>query len=521
MRTTNRPQNFTTTTGPSNTDALQQFITIVTSSIERHAQTDQELGAAWQWDQGLTTTSTTTHQGVFTPAERSSMLTALQNDEDKCIEWQMIKQSCIAQMTNIMEIIQEQPEFLNQIPNSLLNVSPDISDIVPMLRIILAKDYELNSQLPGSLRNTTPTSRGGQPCFSINLSPESSSALPGSSDRRCRVHLDPSNDRLYAATLCKILSNKRFPSTPTNAAGNENNIPGVRLGSILSNTIEPLGIESIDALLSEKFPILMTIQKATRDLQNAVNPDLVFASNPRNQLNSIQGKIRTVNHVLPWIMTSIADEPQPGSLDPRITKEDAVGMLSEILPVLKNIKDDLTRLWEQSEAEQDPQRAEEGALSMMIGGSEDLYLQHRSLFNTLANKVFYCGGLGSGHALKGLNNYVSAAGLIASCEALIVAEKFGILPDLFIDVLNHSTGKNDATENKLKRFVTSKTFNSGFSLNLQAKDVDNAVVFSEKLGLELSGLSKFSEILNSAKCYFDSEVDHTEIYKFLKNQIER
>lgn len=166
-------------------------------------------------------------------------------------------------------------------------------------------------------------------------------------------------------------------------------------------------------------------------------------------------------------------------------------------------------------------RAEEGALSMMIGGSEDLYLQHRSLFNTLANKVFYCGGLGSGHALKGLNNYVSAAGLIASCEALIVAEKFGILPDLFIDVLNHSTGKNDATENKLKRFVTSKTFNSGFSLNLQAKDVDNAVVFSEKLGLELGGLSKFSEILNSAKCYFDSEVDHTEIYKFLKNQIER
>ncbi len=163
-------------------------------------------------------------------------------------------------------------------------------------------------------------------------------------------------------------------------------------------------------------------------------------------------------------------------------------------------------------------RAEDGSLSMMIGGSRDLYFQHKRLFDTLASKVFYCGGLGSGHALKGLNNYVSAAGLIASCEALIVAEKFGISTDLFTDVLNHSTGKNDATENKLKRFIISKTFNSGFNLNLQAKDIDNAVVFSKKLGLELCGLRKFSEILSSAKCYFDSDVDHTEIYKFLKNQ---
>ncbi len=161
-------------------------------------------------------------------------------------------------------------------------------------------------------------------------------------------------------------------------------------------------------------------------------------------------------------------------------------------------------------------RAEEGSLSIMVGGPHNLYLQQRKLFDTFASKVFYCGGLGSGHAVKSLNNYVSAAGLIASCEALIAAENFGISTDQFIDMLNHSTGKNDATENKLKRFVTSQKFNSGFSLNLQAKDVNNAAVFSEHMGLKLSSLTKFSEMLNEATDYFATDVDHTEIYKFLK-----
>ena len=165
-------------------------------------------------------------------------------------------------------------------------------------------------------------------------------------------------------------------------------------------------------------------------------------------------------------------------------------------------------------------RAQDGSLSMMIGGPRHTYLQHKKLFKSLASKIFYCGGLGSGHTLKGLNNYVSAAGLVASCEALIVAEKFNIAPDLFIDVLNNSTGKNDATQNKLKQFVTSKKFNSGFSLNLQAKDIQNAVAFSEELGLRLSGLATFSEIVNSAKDYFESDVDHTEIYKYLKKSDE-
>ena len=65
------------------------------------------------------------------------------------------------------------------------------------------------------------------------------------------------------------------------------------------------------------------------------------------------------------------------------------------------------------------------------------------------------GPLGAGHAMKSLNNYVSAAGLISSFEALNT-KKYGINSENFIDIINGSTGKNNTTEVKLKKFVVSQ-----------------------------------------------------------------
>src|SRR3546814_3393053 len=75
------------------------------------------------------------------------------------------------------------------------------------------------------------------------------------------------------------------------------------------------------------------------------------------------------------------------------------------------------------------------------------------------------------HAMKALNNYVSAAGLAAAAEAVIVGSHFGLDPLVIVDVLNASTGRNNSTENKLKQQVLSGEFASGFALGLMAKDL--------------------------------------------------
>ena len=105
-------------------------------------------------------------------------------------------------------------------------------------------------------------------------------------------------------------------------------------------------------------------------------------------------------------------------------------------------------------------RAINGSLAIMAGGVSAVIARVKPLLSTMGKSIIETGMLGSGHAMKALNNYVSAAGLLAACEALKVGTDFGIAPDKIVAVLNASTGKNNSTENKMMQFIVSKLFNS-------------------------------------------------------------
>ncbi len=162
-------------------------------------------------------------------------------------------------------------------------------------------------------------------------------------------------------------------------------------------------------------------------------------------------------------------------------------------------------------------RAKSGELSIMVGGSKELFDKKVHIFDALGQKAFHCGKTGTGHAAKALNNYVSAAGLIAVCEALVVAKKIGIEDDKFTEILNSSTGKNNTSEKKLKQFILNRAFNSGFALALMAKDVDIAKLESEEHGMSLKLLNEVSKYLNHSVKSFENDVDHTQIYEFVEN----
>ena len=119
-------------------------------------------------------------------------------------------------------------------------------------------------------------------------------------------------------------------------------------------------------------------------------------------------------------------------------------------------------------------RAVDGTLAIMVGGEAATIDRVDPVLAAMGRSIFRTGVLGSGHAMKALNNYVSAAGLVATVEALQVGRKFGLDPDLMADILNVSSGKNNTTELKLKQFMISQTFNAGFPLRLMAKDVRTA-----------------------------------------------
>ncbi|MDB2700237.1 NAD(P)-dependent oxidoreductase [Alphaproteobacteria bacterium] len=160
-------------------------------------------------------------------------------------------------------------------------------------------------------------------------------------------------------------------------------------------------------------------------------------------------------------------------------------------------------------------RAKTGNLMIMAGGKVEHIKIVENLLSVMGN-VQFAGPLGSGHAIKALNNYVSAAGLIASFEALATARSFGIEPENFLKIINGATGKNNTTEVKLDKFVVSGKFNSGFALDLMVKDVSiaNSLIKDLTTNDPLSG--SVSGYLSKSLEELGANSDHTEVYRVLK-----
>lgn len=161
-------------------------------------------------------------------------------------------------------------------------------------------------------------------------------------------------------------------------------------------------------------------------------------------------------------------------------------------------------------------RAAAGTLAIMAGGDPEVIDKLEPIFSVLGQRVFRTGPLGSGHAMKALNNFVSAAGLIAAAEALLVGRAFGLDPDTMIDVLNASTGRNNSTENKFKQYILSRTFNSGFTLDLMLKDLTTAVDLARKTGTPALFASACRELWAAAKAGLEPGADHTAVVKWLE-----
>ena len=163
-------------------------------------------------------------------------------------------------------------------------------------------------------------------------------------------------------------------------------------------------------------------------------------------------------------------------------------------------------------------RARDGSLTIMTGGAPGAVARATPLLETMGS-VRATGALGTGHAMKTLNNYVSAAGLLATCEALIVAGRFGLDPRVANEILKSSTGRNNTTDLKVERYMLSRAFDSGFALDLMRKDVGIARTLAGKLDLDAPWLAACEALLVEAADSLGPGADHTEAFAFLEQRL--
>ena len=162
-------------------------------------------------------------------------------------------------------------------------------------------------------------------------------------------------------------------------------------------------------------------------------------------------------------------------------------------------------------------KAMDGSLAIIVGGKKEYFGEIHPLLECMGKSIVHVGDAGAAHAVKALNNYVSAAGLIAASEALNAANKFGLDPHVVNQVFNASTGRNNTTENKVENFMLNDAFNSGFSLALMRKDVQIALNFIENMNCYASLAKQCVLTAKEADEKLGKGADHTAMFDYVRS----
>ena len=281
---------------------------------------------------------------------------------------------------------------------------------------------------------------------------------------------------------------------------------GYPMATLLSKAGYPLSVADADAKRARQFADEFHASAVALDEPSAIDADIVITMLPSSSvveavLLGADGSAGIVPHLKPG--TAIIDMSSSEPLRSRQLAETLATKDIRFIdaPVSGGVK-----------------KATDGSLAIMVGGAKETFDACSPILGEMGKTLFHVGGPGAGHAIKALNNYVSAAGLVAAVEALHVGERFGLDPAVMTDVINASSGRNNTTENKIKQYMLSATFNSAFALQLMAKDLGIAMDLGKSLGYPMPLGDECRGIWDSAASRLDRTGDHTEMYRLLARQ---
>ncbi len=163
-------------------------------------------------------------------------------------------------------------------------------------------------------------------------------------------------------------------------------------------------------------------------------------------------------------------------------------------------------------------KAATGELAIMVGGDAETIEICEPVLAAMGERIFCTGKLGSGQAMKALNNLVSAAGFIAGIEALLIGQRFGLDSALMVDILNASTGRNNSTEKKFAPFVLSRRFDSGFTIALMVKDITTAIELAGETATPAPFSALCRELWADAEKLVGGDADHTAVARWFETE---
>ncbi|MET0280015.1 MAG: NAD(P)-dependent oxidoreductase [Steroidobacteraceae bacterium] len=160
-----------------------------------------------------------------------------------------------------------------------------------------------------------------------------------------------------------------------------------------------------------------------------------------------------------------------------------------------------------------------GTLTLMVAGPPAAVARARALLALLGRVIVVGEKPGLGQTLKLANNLMSAASLAIASEAMAMGVKAGLDPAVMLEVINASSGRNSATQDKIPKHVLNRRFDFGFANALSFKDVRLCLEEAEALGVPMVVGTAVRQMLSITQQVCGPAADCTEMVKVLENWV--
>src|ERR687896_1010301 len=158
----------------------------------------------------------------------------------------------------------------------------------------------------------------------------------------------------------------------------------------------------------------------------------------------------------------------------------------------------------------------EGALSIMVGGSEEDFERAKPLFDVMGKTVNHVGPTGAGQVTKAANQVVVALTIEAVSEALVLGSKGGVTPEKILEVLSGGLAGNKVMEVKREKFLSHK-FEPGFRSELHHKDLGIALAAGREYGVVLPVTAIVDQMLLSMRKKGWGGEDHSALLRIIED----
>lgn len=158
-------------------------------------------------------------------------------------------------------------------------------------------------------------------------------------------------------------------------------------------------------------------------------------------------------------------------------------------------------------------KAIDGTISVMVGGKQEVFDKYKDVIGCMAASVVRTGDIGAGNATKLANQIIVAINIAAVSEALTLAAKVGVKPELVYKAIRGGLAGSTVLDAKAPMMMD-RNFKPGFRINLHIKDLKNVLDTSHEVGVTLPLTASVMEIMQALKADGHEAEDHSSIVRY-------